>query len=685
MSLYCIHTLHSQSHLGPSLTASTSKLAYQKGQLDSELIAEIVATKQAEIKSALMHRLVLNHFECSSFATWNFVRQNLEILLNERDKKVMTKEMLQSVTELAIVLGVAEYYMELLTHRKKLNSNQEIFLMEYLRWADVDSKNFAKKYFKYTLPASTTNNQQPKKAVSGSVGIQALGSVSSVNNQSQNLAQIRFLSNLKNSNNAYREKKQMYDRGMQLYCDNISPNHIFIDFVYDICRNNQTLKNYGFFTENGIEEGVYESKNKFLNFSDANSIKRSFEVVRGEIDTLMNTVFGSFEAIQYIVDQSNSGLSLESIKNKKSTLSYAPSIFNTIRKDLRNLPLDSLSSALGLNWDEEISNILTLATYQGVGGNDLLYFAEKKVLPSLIKLDMATPVRFEPAVKNLESLISDQRKKSLDSLHNQFGALLQVLHGRPMTSHADSLIETDFVNFIKLIDQIRNLDNPNTYQIIADFIVSAGDLFGDQRTEKLFKQISNDFDKYLLIDKEQNELTLEVEEMAVDLFTKYGENQSSRFKFHFSVGVNQGFGIRGSEDTEQPGLDSLDNLYYVAEKVGLKIKLLDWNRRFKYGTKNPGTRTSLRRSNALQPVVNDWHLLVYGSGLLYQIDFLNSEDDIFTNPVIGVGTGLGFFNGLDANISYAWIPGQNAGFFNLGFDIKITEYLGALRRKNRAD
>ena len=134
-------------HLGPSLTASTSKIAYEKGTLDSEVILELVATKQEEIRSELMHRLVLNHFECGSFATWNFVRSNLNLLIDEKDKRVMTKEMLKNATELAIVMGISEYYLKFLANKDSLNDDERKFLKQFFKWTDTEGLANGTNYF----------------------------------------------------------------------------------------------------------------------------------------------------------------------------------------------------------------------------------------------------------------------------------------------------------------------------------------------------------------------------------------------------------------------------------------------------------------------------------------------------------------------------------------------------------
>ena len=79
------------------------------------------------------------------------------------------------------------------------------------------------------------------------------------------------------------------------------------------------------------------------------------------------------------------------------------------------------------------------------------------------------------------------------------------------------------------------------------------------------------------------------------------------------------------------------------------------------------------------------HLMVYGSGLLYNLVDLKSNDD-WNQAVVGTGIGVTFFNGLSANIGVA-VPftdnnfkSENA-YLNIGFDIPIIEYIGALSKK----
>ena len=174
-------------------------------------------------------------------------------------------------------------------------------------------------------------------------------------------------------------------------------------------------------------------------------------------------------------------------------------------------------------------------------------------------------------ITDSEAFVSRIRKDILAQFKTEFDALLTKVG---LTS-SDAI---DFANFIELVKQIKNLDNPSTYQTIATFLVGAGEIFGDDRTKNLFNKMVGDFDKYLIVDVEKEELTLEVEDMAIDLYKKYGQNQTSNFGLYFGVGVNTG-SPSGELDDQ---LES--DLYYVSEKIGFRYKLINWNRLHHYGS-----------------------------------------------------------------------------------------------------
>lgn len=108
---------YSQDFTTPSLSVGVGKVLYEKGSLDAELIAEIIATKQDEVKRELMKRWVLKSVTGGSYIMKHFISQNMEVLLSDASAETKKKEMLKNAAELALVVGFAEYYMHYLQER----------------------------------------------------------------------------------------------------------------------------------------------------------------------------------------------------------------------------------------------------------------------------------------------------------------------------------------------------------------------------------------------------------------------------------------------------------------------------------------------------------------------------------------------------------------------------------------
>ena len=206
------------------------------------------------------------------------------------------------------------------------------------------------------------------------------------------LPPLEFLKQFKNEGKGYREKKQSFDKGMNSFCDNISPNHIFIDFVLDVCLNNDELKKYGFFSDLKASDDIYKAKSKFLIFRETNQLRKEFDSIRDELNELINTIFGSFETIQYLY-QENKSINVSSIVSAAASLSSAGSSLEDLQQSVKELDLSNLSETIRKDWEEEVTNLLTFIKYRGDENNDLLFFAEEKVLPALVKLNFATFTR----------------------------------------------------------------------------------------------------------------------------------------------------------------------------------------------------------------------------------------------------------------------------------------------------
>ncbi|NJO89777.1 MAG: hypothetical protein HC831_13130 [Chloroflexia bacterium] len=86
--------------------------------MNYERLIEIIATKKGEIKSELAKRLILDKFNNSNFAIYNYVRQNIEMLLTDADYKVKSQLILKTSAELVMVYSFAEFFLQELTRKK---------------------------------------------------------------------------------------------------------------------------------------------------------------------------------------------------------------------------------------------------------------------------------------------------------------------------------------------------------------------------------------------------------------------------------------------------------------------------------------------------------------------------------------------------------------------------------------
>ncbi len=162
------------------------------------------------------------------------------------------------------------------------------------------------------------------------------------------------------------------------------------------------------------------------------------------------------------------------------------------------------------------------------------------------------------------------------------------------------------------------------------------------------------------------------------------------FEFHFTVGVNNAFFNTPLSLEDTP---PIYNLSYVSEKIGLKYKIRDkafWLNR------NPGETYRIRNRNYIkssapkEPLVSNFHMLFYGSGLLYNLVNVKTSKE-FNFPIVGLGLGLTFSNALDFNVTFG-VPivkteefSLKNNLINAGFDIQFSEYYNRLTEKRNAN
>lgn len=159
----------------------------------------------------------------------------------------------------------------------------------------------------------------------------------------------------------------------------------------------------------------------------------------------------------------------------------------------------------------------------------------------------------------------------------------------------------------------------------------------------------------------------------------------------FTIGINYAYFIHPNllSKDNNGNLINLWNLYYASEKIGFKIKFFDtkYTRSFEPGEfyKYKGSYYRWLRPQK-ETTISDFNLIVYASGLLYNIVNLKSNSN-FDYAISGASLGLTFFNGLSTNLGIACpftsseFKMKNA-FLNAGVDIPIIDYITALTKKN---
>jgi hypothetical protein len=161
----------------------------------------------------------------------------------------------------------------------------------------------------------------------------------------------------------------------------------------------------------------------------------------------------------------------------------------------------------------------------------------------------------------------------------------------------------------------------------------------------------------------------------------------------FSMGVNTAtFLNRNSGLAGEPN-SSLTSLNFASEKIGVKWKLWNWKytrsfdagQKYRYGFMGLSFKSRAWLRPQPQPLISDLHVIVYGSGLLYNIVDLKSNSS-FNNAILGTGLGLTFYNGLSINVGLGCPYTDNKldfdknMFFNFGIDIPIIDYIAGLKK-----
>ena len=306
---------------------------------------------------------------------------------------------------------------------------------------------------------------------------------------------------------------------------------------------------------------------------------------------------------------------------------------------------------------------------------------------------------FKDNYESIDSSIKIAIDKEMDKFINSLSSITRPVN----TIYAEliDLIKKDSFN----LSDLSKIEKNDVKELLKFFAFSLQN-FKDEISENSFiSKIGEIINKYVIYISFEGDnamvfksFKIDVEAIILSLESEFYDKEKTRLKNNFIgikpffiIGLNYGT-FTGSNTTIMNNNDdgTITDLAYVGEKIGLKFILFDFGythsqkpmKWYKY-------RGKYRRWLEPQksPLINDVHLSIYGSGILYNVVDLKSQDN-FDFAVVGIGGGVTFFNNMELNISYS-VPiinktlSYNNSMINIGFDIPIFEYLSALRKKNK--
>lgn len=655
-TIFLILIQFSQAQIGaPGLSIGADEVLFEKGILDVELLGEIIAEKQSEIKQEFTKRTILNRtLNHGPYLTYHYASQVLSALLDHKDKNVVKKQLLESSTELAIVLGITEAFIKI--RSKDIIELEKEFLrlseeqnVSFLRSNTIKKTDLVSEYTEFLKNYDSTR-VFPHEIIDRTPGR---------NNREQNFRsalstnpRVAAFNGLPKIYHIYKMK----DLGVynsQYFSSYL--NHILLDMFLEICRNNESLQRLGFFQKQFDEVAFYARSHyrRFLivaaqNKSLTKNITDLFEKLHAKADTMitLNLEYASIILNQPVRQLNTSQKSSAFLREQVANLTA--SVFNEVVK----LKIDSLK--LSADDEQTIYDMGQLAYY---GKNALLSSQNgrtyddwvqeiKTLIPNLIRLNAKTG--------KLQSIINN-----LDTLAN---AIIEL-----QFKEVDNLIvgKNILIHLAEVFEVLTQLDKAPSYDQVSKWIIDVGDIFINLPKNRLMKELSN-LQAYLIVNSDENRVDVKVEDFILFLGEKYIDSASGDVSLYFTVGYNYSYFTGGENDDKE--------LSYAAEKLGLKVKIFDIHK----------FRTFVNRRFLVKqkPLVNDLYALGYVSGLLYQIEVLKSDNAIKAASY-GFILGAHFFNGLDFGIGVASLDvnDHRAWVTTAGIDIPITEYLSRLGKK----
>lgn len=659
----------------PTLQIGLDGFSFAKGSLDAQLIMEIVAEKQKELKVKAIQNIFLNKVQDAGGTVYTYVDNVVRELVFEPDQQVRTKKILENTVNLVFTASYLNFYLASLDKNSQPRKDivelaciynkalipikNSLIEKDVLNITDFSIEPRTTTFFKDKIAVKfiALLSDMTSKAIRGDVRLKQLGLMQVAYSETyvyMNLYnQLIYdkdstqLKSLANSTNVSVLKIDLYAKSVFENINNTLRGCTdFIGVVNYLVEE----KTFRFDVKTPIKFTTIDKNSISFNTTKLNEVRDGLKQLIIKLESKQPDLL-TIQGANVLIQKQDSSL-MTDIQNLVKIYFY-------IDKAIKQI--DDTKS--------DTDNLTRLKTYA-----DILYTLNSDFIPILKN----------QSFRSFEYLdIID----SLNAFNNSF--FVNIIS----TNELLNKYKSEIPEFLLLVSKLYQFDKGSTISEYMKLLDDIGTTFPDDNIRNALSTVLKFVKDYSVIEKNDNNkevLSFNVESFLYKIQT-IKPYKLNRVNFLFTVGVNNAM---FQQDFMLPDSSISRNFSFVGEKIGLKYTLWDWA--FSR-TRNPGetyqvfgknSKPFIRDAPPKEPIVSNWHILAYGSGILYNLVNTKTQKE-FNMPIIGIGSGLTFYNGLDLNISWG-VPivsnqpiNSTNGFWNVGFDIQFIEYYNRLMEKRK--
>lgn len=441
----------------------------------------------------------------------------------------------------------------------------------------------------------------------------------------------------------------------------------------------------------GLSEGLDETEisNYFVKLAELNNERLKIDLSLPQVAQMKEELENKLNLTKLTLSDFAGKVDAKANEGKIHKL-----IIEEINEELQALT-NNQPDQMGAAYDSLIQNLYSKfyqikSDYSEIRSFDFADYIQHELVPQIAFLNHKYGGKFSKVV-DLFDLLGDQMR--LDVYQPILDGLANSKATRVFKKIFDDASENHFMQaYLDFFRKLDKLDEMKTYYELLHDVLESGGHSANQDVANAMNIILQNLEKYTEFNSHDDRIDIDVESIILALSEKYGDRDKNPLSFLLTVGINNAF-VPYDLSTSSSSNFPVANFSYASEKIGARFNLYNWKLRYSYanGEKRPRMRKNYdqeKRNYLRDPIVSNLHLLVYGSGLLYQVTKLSTATEV-NSTFLGVGLGVQFYNNLNFNVSGVFPVYQDnkfkfqKGLINLGFDIYFVEYITALNKKRK--